>query len=271
MNVRRIVANNPSEMTGPGTNTYLVGIDEVAVIDPGPDDDVHLDAIVGCGSGRIRWILLTHTHPDHAPATTRLKARTGAEVCAFDDRDDVPVDRFLADGDTVETTEFRIRAIHTPGHASNHLCYLLEEVAEVVGRVARRVDGADAELGGLDRVAVGEEAVDGHVVAVVERADLGAGAGLEPRGGGGVVGVGVGEQDPADAPAAAADDGVEVDVVVGTGVDDRDLVDADQIRVRAGPGHLARVVRHDAPHVHVGTPSDMATPPQPKHEQQFYI
>ena len=125
--IRRIVANNPGAMTGPGTNTYLAGVDEIAVIDPGPDTDEHIDAVSGCGGDRIRWILLTHTHPDHAPATARLKERTGAEVCAFDDRDDVPVDRYLGDGDTVETTEFRIRAIHTPGHASNHLCYLLEE------------------------------------------------------------------------------------------------------------------------------------------------
>lgn len=125
--IRRIVADNPGAMTGPGTNTYLVGIDEIAVIDPGPDTDEHLDAISGCGGDRIRWILLTHTHPDHAPGAARLKKRTGAEICAFDDRDGVPVDRALADDDTIEATEFRIRAIHTPGHASNHLCYLLEE------------------------------------------------------------------------------------------------------------------------------------------------
>ncbi len=125
--IRRIVADNPGVMTGPGTNTYLVGIDEIAIIDPGPDTDVHLDAVAGCGGDRIRWILLTHTHPDHSPGAVALKKRTGAEICAFDDRDGVPVDRHLADGDTIEATEFRIRAIHTPGHASNHLCYLLEE------------------------------------------------------------------------------------------------------------------------------------------------
>ena len=125
--IRRIVADNPGAMTGPGTNTYLVGIDEIAVIDPGPDTPEHLDAIAGCGGDRIRWILLTHTHADHAPGAVALRDRTGAEICAFDARDDVPVDRTLADGDTIEATEFRIRAIHTPGHASNHLCYLLEE------------------------------------------------------------------------------------------------------------------------------------------------
>jgi glyoxylase-like metal-dependent hydrolase (beta-lactamase superfamily II) len=125
--VRRVLAPNPGVMTGPGTNTYLVGIDEVAVIDPGPDDDSHLDAVVGCGGDRIRWIVCTHTHPDHHPATARLKERTGAEVLAYDSRDGLTVDGELRDGDRIEATEFRLRAVHTPGHASNHLCYLLEE------------------------------------------------------------------------------------------------------------------------------------------------
>lgn len=125
--VRRIVAPNPGMMTGPGTNTYLVGIDEIVVIDPGPDDEGHLDAIAGCGGDRIRWIVCTHTHPDHSPGVAGLKARTGAEVRAFDERDDLVIDRSMADGDTIEATEFVLRAVHTPGHASNHLCYLLEQ------------------------------------------------------------------------------------------------------------------------------------------------
>lgn len=125
--VRRILAPNPGIMTGPGTNTYLVGIDEVAVIDPGPDDDEHLEAIVGCGGDRIRWILLTHTHPDHWPLAPRLKERTGAEILAYDSRDGLEVDRELRDGEIVEGTEFRLKALHTPGHASNHLCFWLEQ------------------------------------------------------------------------------------------------------------------------------------------------
>jgi len=125
--VRRIVANNPGRMTGPGTNTYLVGIDEIVVIDPGPDDPEHLDAIAGCGGDRIRWIACTHTHIDHFPGVAGLKERTGAEVLAFDARDGLEIDRSLADGDPIEATEFVLRAVHTPGHASNHLCYLLEQ------------------------------------------------------------------------------------------------------------------------------------------------
>jgi glyoxylase-like metal-dependent hydrolase (beta-lactamase superfamily II) len=124
---RRILAPNPSIFTGPGTNTYLVGIDEIVVIDPGPADERHLDAIVGCGGDRIRWIAVTHTHEDHAPGVAGLKERTGAEVLAFNAKDGLKPDRKIGDGFCIEATEFRLTAIHTPGHASNHLCFLLEE------------------------------------------------------------------------------------------------------------------------------------------------
>lgn len=125
--VRRILAPNPSVFTGPGTNTYLVGVDEIVVIDPGPADDGHLDAIVGCGGDRIRWIVCTHTHEDHAPGVAGLKERTGAEVLAFGNRDGLKVDRRIGDGYTIDATEFRLQAMHTPGHASNHLCFYLPE------------------------------------------------------------------------------------------------------------------------------------------------
>jgi glyoxylase-like metal-dependent hydrolase (beta-lactamase superfamily II) len=125
--VRRIVAPNPGMMTGPGTNTYLVGIDEIVVVDPGPEDASHLEAIVGCGGDRIRWIVATHTHPDHSPGVAALAERTGAEVRAYDTRDGLVIDEPMAEGDSIEATEFRLTALHTPGHASNHLCFLLEE------------------------------------------------------------------------------------------------------------------------------------------------
>jgi glyoxylase-like metal-dependent hydrolase (beta-lactamase superfamily II) len=117
--VRRLTAPNPGMMTGPGTNCYLVGTDEVVVVDPGPDDEGHVDALVAAGAGRIRWIALTHTHVDHWPATPALKERTGAEVVAFVAKDGLEVDRSLADGDTVGP----LTAVHTPGHASNHVCF----------------------------------------------------------------------------------------------------------------------------------------------------
>jgi glyoxylase-like metal-dependent hydrolase (beta-lactamase superfamily II) len=130
--VRRIVAPNPGPFTGAGTNTYLVGIDEVAVIDPGPDDKRHIDAIIGASMReRVRWVLLTHTHPDHVPGTARLVKATGAEVLAYGKRLDkdtsVAPDRVIGEGDAVEGTEFSLQVLHTPGHAPNHLAFLLEE------------------------------------------------------------------------------------------------------------------------------------------------
>jgi glyoxylase-like metal-dependent hydrolase (beta-lactamase superfamily II) len=131
--IRRVVANNPSLMTGPGTNTYLVGIDEVAVIDPGPDVAKHVESIVGAAMrDRVRWVLLTHTHPDHWPAAARIRKKTGALVGAFGkfpkaDEVKLDLDLVLADGDTIDGTEFRLEALHTPGHAPNHLCFFLDE------------------------------------------------------------------------------------------------------------------------------------------------
>ena len=130
--VRRIVAPNAGPFTGAGTNTYLVGIDEVAVIDPGPDDKRHIDAIVGASmKERVRWVLLTHTHQDHSPGTARLVKATGAEVLAFGRRMDkdgaVVPDRLIDEGDTIEGTEFGLEVLATPGHAPDHVCFLLEE------------------------------------------------------------------------------------------------------------------------------------------------
>ena len=131
--VTRITAPNPGMMTGPGTNTYLVGESEIAVIDPGPALDSHIAKILEAGAGRIRWIFTTHTHMDHSPASATLKTATGAQVLGrtapagtSQDQDYAP-DRILSDGDRMTLGNLRLRAIHTPGHASNHLCYLLEE------------------------------------------------------------------------------------------------------------------------------------------------
>ena len=137
----RVTANNGNMMTGPGTNTYLVGggaANEWAVIDPGPPDDVHVAAILAAAPGTIRWIFVTHTHKDHSPATVALKAHTGAQVLGrvadhpqWQDLSFAPDvhleggERFTLPGPDGEAST--LRAVHTPGHASNHLCYLLEE------------------------------------------------------------------------------------------------------------------------------------------------
>lgn len=131
--LRRITAPNPGMMTGPGTNTWLVGRNELAVVDPGPDVPEHVDRIAAVGDGRIRWILITHTHPDHSPGSRRLARLTGAPVYSHSaelqgirDTGFRP-DRYLDDGDVISARDFSLRVLHTPGHAANHLCFLLEE------------------------------------------------------------------------------------------------------------------------------------------------
>lgn len=130
--VARITAPNPGMMTGPGTNTYIVGSGRLALIDPGPESDAHLGAMLGTVGDRLRWILCTHTHLDHSPGARALKMATGAEVIgmrappgASQDAQFAP-DRVLKHGEILDCGEFALRAVHTPGHASNHLCYLLE-------------------------------------------------------------------------------------------------------------------------------------------------
>lgn len=135
--VIRVTADNSGMMTGPGTNTYLVGggpRNEWAVIDPGPSLAPHVEAILSAAPGPIRWILVTHTHQDHSPAANELRARTGAQVlgriASYPQNQDPTFkpDRILAHGERLEIDQDTTLAVfHTPGHASNHLCYLLEQ------------------------------------------------------------------------------------------------------------------------------------------------
>tara|TARA_R110002110_G_scaffold415765_2_gene655222 strand:- start:75608 stop:76447 length:840 start_codon:yes stop_codon:yes gene_type:complete len=131
--VRRLVAPNPGVMTGPGTNTYLLGDKQVAVLDPGPAIPAHIDAILETAGDRIRWIVCTHTHPDHSPAWQAVAQATGAEVIGALPADDMFQDdtftptRPVSHDDVLKTPEFTLRAVHTPGHVSNHFCFFLEE------------------------------------------------------------------------------------------------------------------------------------------------
>jgi glyoxylase-like metal-dependent hydrolase (beta-lactamase superfamily II) len=128
--VRRLVAPNPSMMTGPGTNTYLFGNEEVAVLDPGPIIESHLQAIIDLAAAPIRSVIVTRTHPHHSPAAVELARKSGAELigrppppdCQHQDRTFEP-DRDPADGDLISIDDVDIEAIYTPGHASNHVCY----------------------------------------------------------------------------------------------------------------------------------------------------
>lgn len=117
-----IVADNPSLMTYHGTNTYLIEADDgFVVLDPGPDDDGHLNNILTATQGQVSAILLSHTHSHHLGATAALKGRTGDTTYAFHLSADPAFkpDVLLQDGDTVAG----MTAIHTPGHASDHLCF----------------------------------------------------------------------------------------------------------------------------------------------------
>lgn len=132
--VLRIAAPNPGFMTGAGTNSYLLGDgDALAVIDPGPAIDEHIERLLEAGAGKIRWILTTHTHKDHSPAAARLREKTGAEVLGmpapqFDNQDTAfRPDQVPVDGELLRIAGLSLRVVHTPGHASNHLCYLLDE------------------------------------------------------------------------------------------------------------------------------------------------
>jgi len=141
--VRRIVARNPSAFTFRGTGTYVIGQGEVAVIDPGPDLDGHVAALLAGLSGeRVTHILITHTHRDHSPAARPLKVATGAPAYGFGphaggqrgdpaveeggDWDFVP-DIVVRDGDPIVGNGWHIEAVHTPGHTSNHLCFALPD------------------------------------------------------------------------------------------------------------------------------------------------
>ncbi|MGO9557895.1 MAG: MBL fold metallo-hydrolase [Acidimicrobiales bacterium] len=127
--VMRLTAPNPSVMTGPGTNTYLVGERDLVAIDPGPVDEGHLDAIAAAAEtyGRLKAVIVTHTHSDHAPGAKGLAERSGAVVLGFDERAGFVPDVRITEGDVVDLGDLSIRAVHTPGHASDHLCYVIEE------------------------------------------------------------------------------------------------------------------------------------------------
>lgn len=141
--VRRIVARNPGPFTFRGTGTYVVGEGDVAVIDPGPDLEEHIAALLASlADERVTHILVTHTHRDHSPAAKALKEATGAPTYGFGphaggrrgepgieeggDWDFAP-DVVVKDGDEITGGKWRFEAVHTPGHTSNHLCFALPD------------------------------------------------------------------------------------------------------------------------------------------------
>ena len=129
--VVRLTAPNPGMMTGPGTNTYILGFERFTVIDPGPANEAHIEKILEVTGGVVDQVLVTHTHLDHSPAVLELKQRTGCRVFGWPAPEGAGQDQsFKADdepehGDLIVSEAGILKVIHTPGHASNHLCFLL--------------------------------------------------------------------------------------------------------------------------------------------------
>jgi glyoxylase-like metal-dependent hydrolase (beta-lactamase superfamily II) len=140
--IRRILCDNPGPFTFRGTNSYLIGRGQVAVLDPGPVDRAHLAALLAATAGeRITAILVSHTHRDHSPGAAALQAATGAPSFGFGPHLTPPEaggeggdhafhpDQRLADGEAISGPDWRLTALHTPGHCANHLCFALEDAA----------------------------------------------------------------------------------------------------------------------------------------------
>ena len=132
--IQKITAPNGSMFTGSGTNSYLIGKNDLTLVDPGPKIDAHIEKLINLGEGKINRILVTHTHRDHSPAAkvlgemldVPLMGRLLEKDDSLQDKTFKP-DRVLNHGDLIETDEYTIETIYTPGHASNHLCYLIQE------------------------------------------------------------------------------------------------------------------------------------------------
>lgn len=198
--VQRLTAPNPSPFTFHGTNTYIVGQKSVCVIDPGPENDAHFDALMKALEGReVTHIAVSHTHRDHSPLARRLKVKTGAVIVAegphrasrplfegevnpfaeSSDSEFVP-DIALADGDAVEGDGWTLTAVHTPGHTANHAAFALEgtgilfsadHVMAWATSIVAPPDGAMADyMASLDRLLIREDRLylPGHGGPVTE-------------------------------------------------------------------------------------------------------
>ena len=133
--IKKIAAPNPGVFTGGGTNTYLIGKEDLTLIDPGPNIKEHIDEIIRVGENKIKRILVTHTHTDHSPAALPISKVLDVPMygrlidgeSSWEDETFIP-DVILNDADIIKTDEYTLEVIHTPGHASNHLCFLIKEL-----------------------------------------------------------------------------------------------------------------------------------------------
>ena len=132
--IKKITANNGGVFTGNGTNAYLIGHEDITLVDPGPNSPEHIDRILLEGGDKIKRILVTHTHTDHSPAALPISKKLNIPMFGrlvdreskWEDETFKP-DTVLNHGDIISTDEYTLETIHTPGHASNHLCFYLEK------------------------------------------------------------------------------------------------------------------------------------------------
>lgn len=173
--VLRVTQDNPGIFTGPGTNTYVVGSDggPVFVLDPGEEDDAHCEAILSAvGDRKVAAVLISHTHRDHWPLAPRVAEHTGAEIRAFGEQPPFTVGPRLEDDTRLSAGGTTLVALHTPGHASDHLCFLLEE--------ERAVFTADLVMGWSTSIIAPPDGNLNQYMASLERLlELGRGGGID--------------------------------------------------------------------------------------------
>jgi glyoxylase-like metal-dependent hydrolase (beta-lactamase superfamily II) len=159
MRIERLLANNPGPFTGPGTNTWLLddGSGRVTVIDPGPVDRAHMEAIQGRLAGRSPMaVLVTHTHPDHAPLANPLARELGVPALGYAPGPEFDPDLVVGDGENLELGAVRLEVIHTPGHAGDHLCFRVGDVLftgdHIMGGSSVMVEDMGTYLASLERL-----------------------------------------------------------------------------------------------------------------------
>jgi glyoxylase-like metal-dependent hydrolase (beta-lactamase superfamily II) len=158
MRIERVLANNPGPFTGPGTNTWLVeDAGEVVVIDPGPIDPAHMKRILGLVEGRSPiGVLVTHTHPDHAPMANSLAGHLAVPAFGYAPGPEFDPDIVLVEGSGLALGGSRIAVIHTPGHADDHLCFRIADVLftgdHIMGGSSVMVEDMGRYMGSLEKL-----------------------------------------------------------------------------------------------------------------------
>lgn len=173
--VLRVTQDNPGMFTGPGTNTWVIGSNggPAFVLDPGEEDDAHFEAVLtAVGDREVAAVLISHTHRDHWPLAPRVSEHFGTRILAFSEQPPFAAGPRLRDGDCLSAVDATLVALHTPGHASDHLCFLLEE--------DRAVFTADLVMGWSTSIIAPPDGNLNQYMASLERLlELGHGGGID--------------------------------------------------------------------------------------------